>query len=448
MPNSCRVSRQPNANMHDNETKEQPAFFSKADERSPAKGNKPAFFQANLSVGQPNDVYEREADEVANAIVNRRPGAIPLIQQKRISSIQRLATPIEEEKFSTNDERMKHDKDIQEKPEVQRMSSESGKEEEEEGVIQSMNEGGGNATPQLSSGIEKSAGKGNKLPRNVLSEMNQSFGADFNNVHIHTDSEAVRMSKELGAQAFTHGNDIYFNNGKYNTDTTDGKFLLAHELTHVVQQGFAPEGKRVQRQLFDDIFDFNPFKETEIMEGEGAGGNPQTNTEAMDPFGGLLGNFTPIPLALPAWKTDFLSITLISPNATCIGSARPGGRTPMSLCNASHFCSIPAQFVFNLFFHFDVDVIPRPTPFSDADVSVGMDFIPDGETAPTFSRHQSGKGVYKGAGDPLTTPFGTNFSFSTNKSGTLFVFAQMVDSSSGITVTYIDNIRCTIIPCV
>ncbi len=105
---------------------------------------------------------------------------------------------------------------------------------------------GGAASPKLSSRIEGSSGKGNKLPRKTLFEMNRSFNADFSNVKIHTDTEAIGMNRELQAQAFTHGSDIYFNAGKFNTDTADGKRLLAHELTHVIQQGHA-EGGNIQR---------------------------------------------------------------------------------------------------------------------------------------------------------------------------------------------------------
>jgi hypothetical protein len=67
-------------------------------------------------------------------------------------------------------------------------------------------------------------------------EMETGFGADFSQVNIHTGSQAVQMNKELGAQAFTHGKDIYFNEGKYNPNSNAGKHLLAHELTHTIQQ--------------------------------------------------------------------------------------------------------------------------------------------------------------------------------------------------------------------
>ncbi len=120
MSYSTRVYRQRNAHAFDNEAnKEQSSFFSSANESRGTKGNKPSFFQAKLSVGQPNDNYEQEADSVASKVVDHQSGNAPVTQKKDISSIQRYATPLKEEKFSTNDERMKQDKEIQEKPEVQ-----------------------------------------------------------------------------------------------------------------------------------------------------------------------------------------------------------------------------------------------------------------------------------------------------------------------------------------
>ncbi len=67
--------------------------------------------------------------------------------------------------------------------------------------------------------------------------MESTFGAGFGGVKVHTDTQAVQMNKDLNAQAFTHGSDIYFNEGKYDDNSSEGQHLLAHELTHVVQQG-------------------------------------------------------------------------------------------------------------------------------------------------------------------------------------------------------------------
>lgn len=96
--------------------------------------------------------------------------------------------------------------------------------------------GGGQATPQLESKLNQTKGSGQPLPNNVASEMSSKIGADFSNVKTHTDDNAAQMNQGLGAKAFTHGKDIYFDKGEYNPDSNDGKRLLAHELTHTAQQ--------------------------------------------------------------------------------------------------------------------------------------------------------------------------------------------------------------------
>ena len=66
--------------------------------------------------------------------------------------------------------------------------------------------------------------------------MNQAFGTDFKDVNIHTDEKAKKLAESINAQAFTAGKDVFFNKDKFNPDSPEGKHLLAHELTHVVQQ--------------------------------------------------------------------------------------------------------------------------------------------------------------------------------------------------------------------
>lgn len=89
----------------------------------------------------------------------------------------------------------------------------------------------------LENTLNASKGSGAPLPDSIRQEMESGFGNDFSKVKIHTGSHAVQMNQELSAKAFTHGNDIYFNKGTYNPSSKDGKRLLAHELTHTVQQG-------------------------------------------------------------------------------------------------------------------------------------------------------------------------------------------------------------------
>lgn len=90
-----------------------------------------------------------------------------------------------------------------------------------------------------------STGGGSELSSPVRSEMEQHFGNDLGQVRVHTDSASINMNRNLGARAFTHKNDIFFNAGEYAPGSPGGKRLLAHELTHTIQQGAA--GGTIQR---------------------------------------------------------------------------------------------------------------------------------------------------------------------------------------------------------
>ncbi len=107
----------------------------------------------------------------------------------------------------------------------------------------------GTSNGTLQDKLNATSGKGASMDKDTRSQMESGFGADFGDVKIHTGNEAEEMNKTLHAQAFTHKNDIYFNEGKYDPNTSSGKHLLAHELTHTVQQG-ATESK-AQRTLID-----------------------------------------------------------------------------------------------------------------------------------------------------------------------------------------------------
>ncbi len=165
------------------------------------------FIQTNLKIGRPGDKYEQEAEAVAERVM--------MMSESDTMQMQ----PIEEE------EEM-----MQTKLRMQPV-------EEEEEMIQTMSEnGGGVASPDLVHQLNSSKGSGRPLSAETNQFMSNAFGADFSNVNIHADSNAVQMNQQLGAKAFTHGSDIYFNKVEYNPGSNNGKKLLAHELTHVVQQ--------------------------------------------------------------------------------------------------------------------------------------------------------------------------------------------------------------------
>ena len=125
------------------------------------------------------------------------------------------------------------------------------------------------ANPAIESSLNSSKGSGHPLPENTRNKMESSMGADFSDVRIHDDSDAARMSKDMNAQAFTHGKDIYFNSGKFDPSSAGGQHLLAHELTHTVQQSGqnpSPVQKIVQRAPNNDLPTLNTVTDAQLNE--------------------------------------------------------------------------------------------------------------------------------------------------------------------------------------
>jgi hypothetical protein len=177
----------------------------------PSKNHSQIFkpiIQTKLSVSNPTDEYEKEADDVANQVMT--------MPEKNIPKFAPITTnnPV---------------------PIIRRK-------EEEESNIQPFSifrKSEDNAPPApswIETRLNESKGFGNPLPDDTKANMENRFGADFSSVKIHKGSNAVQMNKELNAQAFTHGSDIYFNSGKFDTESNSGKHLLSHELAHVLQQ--------------------------------------------------------------------------------------------------------------------------------------------------------------------------------------------------------------------
>ncbi len=177
-------------------------------------------------------------------------------------AVQKMDEPKKEEEKAV--QKMDEPKKEEEKA-VQKMDEPK---KEEEKAVQKMDEpkteeeGSANAaavqkkgtdqsagvSPAISTYLDQSAGKGNPLPAKTLKEMSSNFGIDFSNVRIHNDQDAITAANKLEAQAFTHGRDVYFNEGKFDPGTAKGQFLLAHELTHVAQQNHGGLKTNVNRQ--------------------------------------------------------------------------------------------------------------------------------------------------------------------------------------------------------
>ncbi|MEP3792044.1 MAG: DUF4157 domain-containing protein [Gilvibacter sp.] len=164
-------------------------------------------------------VQRQEEEEAAQTKVQR---------QEEEEAAQPKVQLMEEEEAQTKVQRMEEE---EAQTKVQRME-----EEEAQTKVQPKASKQSTVKPTMEATLRSKKGSGAKMDSNTKSEMETGFGADFSGVNIHTDSKAQEMSQEIGAQAFTHGNDVYFNQGKYNPQSQEGKHLLAHELTHTIQQ--------------------------------------------------------------------------------------------------------------------------------------------------------------------------------------------------------------------
>ena len=149
-----------------------------------------AGIQAKLTVGQPGDIYEQEADRVAEQVMK-----MPA-------------------------------------PHLQRQEEE----EEEKIQIKELPGKTSEATPNLEDQINAIKGSGQPLSKSSRAFFEPRFGQDFSNVRIHNDSKASEIAKTLNAKAFTTGKKIVFGAGQFAPETNAGRWLLAHELAHTIQQ--------------------------------------------------------------------------------------------------------------------------------------------------------------------------------------------------------------------
>ena len=114
--------------------------------------------------------------------------------------------------------------------------------------------GGAAAAPEVVDALRRRRGSGKPLPADVAQSFGEHLGTDLSGVRVHTDGEADTISRSVGAQAFTHGTDIYFTSGSY-SGGAGGQRLLAHELAHVAQNAagrFRPAAGGTQIGRADD----------------------------------------------------------------------------------------------------------------------------------------------------------------------------------------------------
>ena len=265
-----------NVNVQRQQQQPGQTFFRKAGEESffAAKESSSFFsstIQAKLSVSSPDDPQEKEADAVADQVM-RMPEPVAATEKKEEEKVQKkeddkeekvqakLQTPVislqrkcetceKENKTQAKLFRMIQRSEDPSSSTADVANTESGTDYNidrkelsvyHSDVIQRSGRGPPESSIPFEQNLSSSKGAGSPLPSDTKQFMESRFSADFSGVRIHTGSHAENLSSNIHAQAFAHGNDIYFNSGKYSPNTEAGGTLIAHELTHTIQQGASP----------------------------------------------------------------------------------------------------------------------------------------------------------------------------------------------------------------
>ncbi|WP_245153489.1 DUF4157 domain-containing protein [Chlorobaculum sp. 24CR] len=214
--------------------------------------------QMKMEVSKPGDPFEKEADHMAGKVMRMAsptpapapPGDDKLqkqdndklqkssddkLQKEEKEIVQKAAAP-EKEIQKADDEKLQKAPDADDKLQKQ----DDDKLQKADDKLQRKEAGGvGAASSSVQSAISGKMTGGQPMSSEVRGFMEPRFNADFSTVRIHNDPEAASLNNQLSARAFTHKNHIFFSRDQYQPGTSGGKQLLAHELTHTIQQGHA-----------------------------------------------------------------------------------------------------------------------------------------------------------------------------------------------------------------
>ncbi|MGK7896677.1 MAG: DUF4157 domain-containing protein [Xenococcus sp. (in: cyanobacteria)] len=293
--------------------------------------------QAKLRMGRPNDAFEQEANRVADRVmgmseaqVHRQTDEEEVQTQPLVSQITPLVQRQEEEEETTQTlQRQEEEKEtaqtlqrqeeeeeetaqtlqrqeeeeetaqtLQRQPEEEEETTQTlQRQEEEEETAQAKTFPG--QTPRISANLESriqsQRGGGQPLPESTRNFFEPRVGTNFSGVRVHTDAEANSLSRKINARAFTVGRDIFVGSEQYNPYSSAGRHLLAHELTHVVQQEKKP----------------NPETSPDIQRQTSRGSTHNNAAKKYTDFMGIFRGFAQAELSglLRLTKTDIINVT-------------------------------------------------------------------------------------------------------------------------------------------
>jgi len=152
-------------------------------------------------------------------------------------------------------------------------------------LAQRSGEGPAEIDDQTAGRINRARGGGQSLDSAVQKQMGAATGHDFGGVRVHTSPESDDLNRQLGAKAFTTGQDVFFREGAYDPHSSGGQELIAHELTHVVQQGsgaVSSNGGGMTVNAPGDAFEQEADAVAQTVAGPGAGADVQRQEEEED----------------------------------------------------------------------------------------------------------------------------------------------------------------------
>jgi hypothetical protein len=209
----------------------QPAAAPKMVQRKAVAALSPVRVQTATKISSPHDPAEREAEATAKKIMRMAAPESSVAYVRPGGGVFRLVQKEEKEK--------KLQTKLQ-SPYITRFAA-SGvfTQRKKEETIHRQVEGQSTVAPNVAADIQSSTAGGTPLPLGVRRFMEPRFRADFSQVRIHTGDNATRLNRQVNAQAFTLGNQIFFGKDKFKPESQEGQELIAHELTHTIQQGAA-----------------------------------------------------------------------------------------------------------------------------------------------------------------------------------------------------------------
>ncbi|MGB8218590.1 MAG: DUF4157 domain-containing protein [Candidatus Methanoperedens sp.] len=242
--------------------------------------------QAKLKIGQPGDIYEKEADRVAEQVMQMSGPQIISKTAVPTEVIQRSCPKCEKEMLNRQENEEQEVEPLISLKFSNRSPPPIG-ENEEKLQRKAINDCTSEVCPNLQSKIDNLKGGGQPLPESARTFFEPRFGYDFSHVRIHAGGNATAVARALNARAFTVGSDVAFGSGEYAPGTPVGDKLLAHELAHVVQQ--SPSLARQKYPGQNEIQVNTKTKEGAIIQRAWVTGppTPGINTIVCDGSGGI-----------------------------------------------------------------------------------------------------------------------------------------------------------------